>query len=188
MTVDAWWAQVSAEVVSALIVTGVVGGVVLAVKPLRLRFFAFLRRLSTWVRSLRVTTTTRHAAIAAEAHTAAELAREQGRSEVHAEVAAERADVGIEPNWTVTFHEESKTFALTDTHWARDISDVRISTQHQEFRFDGATTWLGPFNARTVFDGETLWHGARHGVTFTVTWRDRNRDSHSAKTFIDPTF
>jgi hypothetical protein len=188
MTADAWWAQVLVQVVSTLIVTGVVGGVVLAIKPLRVRFLAFFRRLSTWARSLRITTTTLHAAMAAEAQTAVELAREQGRSEVRTEVAAERADVGIEPNWTVTFSEESKNFTLTDTHWAQGISDVRISTQHQEFRFDGATTWLGPFNAQTTFEGETLWHGARHGVTFTVTWRDRNRDSHSAKTFIDPTF
>ena len=101
---------------------------------------------------------------------------------------AARADVDVEPNWTVRFNEEANNFTLEDTHWSIGISDVQSSAHHQEFRFDGTKTWPGRFAISQNFSGEVLFLGSRHGVTFTVTWRDPNRDSHSAKAYIDADF
>jgi hypothetical protein len=188
MTAEAIWADFGTQVAAAVTAGLVLTAVVAAVPALRTRVFGFLGRHFARARTLRLTSTLRQAAILTDAQAAADQAREEGRAEVRAAVEAERADVGMEPNWTVTFNEGANNFTLTDTHWAQNVSDVQLSAQHQEFRFDGSKTWLGPFNASTTFAGEVLFHGTRHGVTFTVTWRDRNRDSRSAKTFVDPDF
>jgi len=141
------------------------------------------RRSFDWVVGLHVTTRSGRERIEASGY--------ERRSE---EVRAER-ETTPRPSWRVTSRD--RLFGQTDLHWLEnrgyEAFDVGLTCDPDFFKIDGEVFFGGSFGTGfpmgsigKQFFGAPTERGREEGVTFTVTWRDKNGDSHSAPVYMNP--
>lgn len=128
-------------------------------------------------------------AAVAEERTRGDAAALDAAAAVEARVAEERAAIS-QPSWSVRPTEILDRFMLsTGPGFSKNVS---VSAPATHFVLDGQIHW-DEFGADRdgVFIGKQIGgivtdQGRGDGVTFTVTWRDRNGDPHEAEAFLPP--
>jgi len=136
-----------------------------------------------WAKGLRVTTRAER-----------ERIEVQGYERRSAEVRAER-DVAPRPAWRVD--PRDRLWGQQTLHWLENygyqVFDVAVTCDPEVFKLDGDAFFPGGFGTNVPggsvgqqFHGTPTDRGREEGVTFTVTWRDKNGDWHSEPVYMSP--
>lgn len=137
----------------------------------------------------------------AAARTAAEDRRdfkrrmyEEGFAARSAEVAAERAATRLEPTWRVARIEEVEQgeFILYNSGWM--VGNVLVDAPRDQFIFDGdPPMFKGDFGSDAPggsigkrFYGHPTQKGSAEGVSFSISWTDKNLDKHTRTVRFEP--
>lgn len=110
-----------------------------------------------------------------------------GRAELEAEIAAQRSIPIPSPSWRIRLADDgADSFTIENLEPRARVSDVRLEASPRVFAFDSSVMWDGPFEGAQSFSGQRTGVTGRMPVTFTVHFRDANRDWREREAVLPP--